>query len=58
MFGITHRHTVDHAPAFPNPSLRFPDGTPLPISAGEEESADKDDQPAEEETSAPEAESL
>lgn len=37
MFGITHRHTLDYAPAFPRPVFRFPDGTPLPIHAGDEE---------------------
>lgn len=57
MFGITHRHTVDHAPAFPNPSLRFPDGTPLPISAGEEEAPGRGEQPKHDESSAPETES-
>lgn len=57
MFGITHRHTVDHAPAFPNPSLRFPDGTPIPIYAGEEQPADTKDQPTPDESPAPEPES-
>ncbi|HEX6041844.1 hypothetical protein [Longimicrobium sp.] len=40
MFGITRRHTIDHAPAFPRPAFRFPDGTPMPVYA-EEEGADE-----------------
>lgn len=44
MFRITRGITIDHAPAFPNPSLRFPDGTPLPIYA-DDEPADAPDQP-------------
>jgi hypothetical protein len=31
MFRITRGITIDHAPAFPNPALRYPDGTPLPV---------------------------
>ena len=44
MFRITRGITIEHAPAFPNPCLRFPDGTPLPIY-GDDEPADAPDQP-------------
>lgn len=36
MFGITRRHVLDHAPAFPNPCLRFADGARIPVFAEEE----------------------
>lgn len=36
MFRITRGHTIQHAPAFPNPALRFPDDTPLPIYRDDE----------------------
>lgn len=31
MFRITRGISLDHSPAFPNPSFRFPNGTALPI---------------------------
>jgi hypothetical protein len=37
MFRITRGISLDHSPAFPNPSLRFPTG--LPIQAADEDAA-------------------
>lgn len=35
MYRITRGTHIQHAPAFPSPALRFPNGTPIPIYVGE-----------------------
>jgi hypothetical protein len=37
MYRITRGSHIQHAPAFPSPTLRFPNGTTLPIYAEEED---------------------
>jgi hypothetical protein len=44
MFRITRGITLDHAPSLPNPLLRFPNGTPIPIYIGD--TADAAPEPA------------
>lgn len=44
MYRITRGSHIQHAPAFPSPALRFPNGTPLPIYVDEADEAEK--QPA------------
>lgn len=56
MFRITRRHSLDHAPAFPSPTFRFPDGTAMPIYAEETESAETQERPTRDEPSAPRTE--
>ncbi len=36
MFRITRGILIQHAPAFPVPALRFPDGSPMPIYGDDE----------------------
>lgn len=48
MFRITRGISIDHAPAYPSPALRFPDSTPIRIYA-EDERAPQPDDPAKEE---------
>ena len=44
MFRITRGSHIQHAPAFPSPAFRFPNGTPVPIYAEDDVEAEK--QPA------------
>lgn len=37
MYRITRGSHIQHAPAFPSPALRFPNGASLPIYAEEED---------------------
>lgn len=46
MFRITRGISLDHSPAFPNPSLHFPNGAALPIH-GEDETDPSPARPAE-----------
>lgn len=50
MFRITRGITIQPEPAFPNPALRFPDGTPIPIYAEEEDTATDRPPPQEDES--------
>jgi hypothetical protein len=45
MFRITRGISLDYSPAFPNPSLRFPNGAPLPVHP-EDDASDADPSPA------------
>ncbi|HST63521.1 MAG TPA: hypothetical protein VLK84_32720 [Longimicrobium sp.] len=47
MFRITRGISLDHSPAFPNPSLRFPTGAPISIHDDESDAAPSPSRPAE-----------
>lgn len=49
MFRITRGISIDHAPAYPSPAFRFPNGTPISIHAEDERAPQPDDTPKEEE---------
>lgn len=49
MFRITRGISIDHAPAYPSPVLRFPDGTPIPIYVESERAPEPDATAKEEE---------
>jgi hypothetical protein len=53
MFRITRGHTIQHAPAFPSPAFRFPDGTPIPIYAEDEHDGAPESTPQQTEPPAP-----
>ena len=49
MFRITRGISIEPAPAYPSPALRFPDVTPIPIYAEDERAPEPDDTAKEEE---------